>query len=229
MKSIVPLALLLSLLDLHAQPRDKELPKFMGRQVTILEPGHDPDGYFPLGPASICVEGPPQRQCYTAPETFGNNPTVELVQLDKNTPVLLFSVETGGISGWGIHFALLRFGMGKDLEDMFPDITVSNQSQHAFWADAPIYDAQIFVTAEYAQGPDDGHYGEHRYIISVYVRRASTMMPNDIRYFLEDQYMTTRKYDLEAKADVLTSERQEILSRLRRLSAERKIRPQRQR
>jgi hypothetical protein len=38
-----------------AQP----LPKFLGRQVTIIEPDHDQEG-FPKGPAKVCLEGPPK-------------------------------------------------------------------------------------------------------------------------------------------------------------------------
>jgi hypothetical protein len=72
----------------------------------------------------------------------------------------------------------------------------------------------MFVTATYVSGPDEGHYGEHRYIISAYV--LSKLSP---LYYLEDQYMTTRKCDLDAKADVLTSEKAEILARLRRIIA----------
>jgi hypothetical protein len=61
----------------------------MCREVTIIEPEHDADdtdGFFPKGPASVCVEGPPQRQCYTAPKEFGNSPTVAVVQLKRDMP-----------------------------------------------------------------------------------------------------------------------------------------------
>jgi hypothetical protein len=110
----------------------QELPKFMGRQVTVFTPELDAIG-FPKGPASVCVEGPPLRQCYTAPEDFGRDPMVEVVQLEKDNPVLLFSALSGGVSGWTIHFAFLRLGTGKDLENFFlSDSSLSNQSQQAF-------------------------------------------------------------------------------------------------
>jgi len=135
--------------------------KFMGRDVTIIAPGHDPDDeQFPKGPASVCVEGPPQRQCYTMPREFGNDPGVEVVELMKAVPAILFSAASGGISGWGVHVALLSPGEGEDLYDWFTAIpTVSNQSQHALWKDASISDALIFVTADYSWGADEGHYG----------------------------------------------------------------------
>ena len=48
------------------------LPKsFMGRPITVVMPELDADGFFAHGPASICVEGAPRRQGYTAPEDFG--------------------------------------------------------------------------------------------------------------------------------------------------------------
>ena len=100
-------------------------------------------------------------------------------------------------------------------------LSVSNQSQHAFWNDPAISDAPIFATADYVWGPDEGHYGAHRYIVSVYTRNFSHDV-NDFEYYLEDRYMTVREYDLDTKADVLSSEKQEALARLRRVKAERK-------
>ena len=190
-KLIIPAVLLaLGAKDTGAQSaaRGKDVPKFMGREVTISEPELDADGFFPKGPASVCVEGPPQRQCYTAPEAFGRSPTVTVVQLEKDMPALLFSAASGGVSGFQIHFALLRPGTGKNLKDLFSsDISLSNQSQHAFWNDLAISDAQIFVTAEYVLGPDEGHYGEHRYIISALVLRRNSSIVDDFYYYLEDQ------------------------------------------
>ena len=194
----------------------------MGREVTIIEPEHDADdtdGFFPKGPASVCVEGPPQRECYTAPKEFGNSPTVAIVQLRKDMPAILFSAASGGVSGFQIHLALLRPRAGKDLEDFLgPGISVSNQGQYAFWNESAVSDAQIFVTAEYVWGPNESHYGEHRYMISAYISRR-VGIDGDL-YYLEDRYMTAHKYDLDANADVLVSEKQEILSRLRRLQQE---------
>jgi len=207
--------LLISALLLAGQ----DLPKFMGREVTITEPERaDADGFFPKGPASICIDGPPQRQCYTAPEKFGNSPKVEVIQVEKNLPALFFSAEAGGVSGWGIHFSLLHPGMGKDLEDLFSDVSVSNQSEHTFWNDSKISDAPIFLTADFVWGPNESHYVAHRYIISAYVWRSDSVVDSP-SYYLEDQYMTVRKYDYE-KADILTSEKQEILARLARIKAE---------
>jgi hypothetical protein len=213
-KILIPAVLLI----LSSMAVGQGLPKLMGREVTVVEPGLI-DDFFPKGPASVCIEGPPVRQCYTAPEDFGRDSSITLVQVEKSMPALLFSAAGGGVSGFSIHVALLHPGPGKDLENLFPDITVSNQSQQAFWNDSTISDAPIFLTAEYSWGPDEGHHGEHRFIVSVYVRRPSSLL-NNLEYFLEDRYMTVRKYDLDANADILASEKQEILARLARVKAE---------
>ena len=75
------------------------------------------------------------------------------------------------------------------------------------------------MTADYVWGPDESHYSEHRYMISAYVRKPSSLL-DDRYYYLEDRYMTVHKYDLDANANVLMSEKHEILARLRRLKAE---------
>ena len=223
LKSILLTAALISMgaEGSFAQPKpQQDIPDFMGRKVTVVEPETDKDGFFPNGPASICIEGPPQRQCYTAPKDFGRVPTVSLVQVEKEMPALLFSAASGGVSGFGIHFALLRPGKGKDLEDLFlDDMTLSNQSQNAFWVDSSISDAPIFVTADFVWGPDESHYSDHRYIISAYVRRASTLI-DGLHYYLEDRYMTVHRYASEDNVDILGSEKQEILARLKRVKAE---------
>jgi hypothetical protein len=203
-----------------AQSRsDNDLPSFDGKAVAITEPETDADGFFPKGPASVCLEGQ-QKQCYTAPKDFGRNPKVTVVQLEKDMPALFFSAASGGVSGWTIHFALLRPGKGTDLQNLFmSDVSVSNQSQSAFWSDPTISNAQFFITADYVWGPDESHYSPHRYIISAYVQKRSSDLEGSY-YYLEDRYMTARSYDREVGADILVSERPEILTRLRQLKLE---------
>jgi|GEM_PF-1810396 len=203
---------------LSAQPaaHGEPLTSFMGHTVTVAEPKLDADGFFPEGPASVCVEFVMQRQCYTAPKDFGRNPKVTVVQWEKGVPALFFSAAGSGVSGFLIHFALLRPGEKKDLVDVL-NVSVSNQSQHAFWNDFAISKAAIFVTADFVQGPEEGHYGEHRYMISTYVFGLSREID---RYYLQDRHMTLQKYDLDAKTDILFSEKQESLDRLRRIKAD---------
>jgi hypothetical protein len=191
--------------------------KFMGRSVRITTPKTDEDGMFPVGPASVCIEGPPERQCYTAPKDFGRDPSAEVIRLGKGGFALFFSAASGGTSGWTVHFALLRPGTGNQLDDLL-DVSVSNQNRHAFWYEPAISDAPIFVTADYQWGPNEGHYSPHRYVISAYALRYSDLSEVST-YFLEDQFMTVRRYDIDDKGDVLKSERQEILDRLKRVRA----------
>jgi hypothetical protein len=201
--------------------RGPDLPKFLGREVTITERDLDADGYFPKGPASVCVEEPPERQCYKAPKDFGRDPFVELVQLGKGESALLFSAASGGVSGFAVHFALLHPGKGSQLEDLFlSDVTVSNQSQHAFWTESDISDTPIFLTADFVWGPDESHYEPHRYIISAYVWKYSNLVQGRY-YYLDDQYMAVPKYDVEPNPneDILAAEKPEILARLRRVKA----------
>jgi hypothetical protein len=223
LKLIVPALLLFCVsqnTNAQSARSSKDLPRFMGREVTITEPETDADGFLPKGPASICIQGPPERQCYTAPNDFGLAPGVTLLQVGKGMPALLFSANSGGVSGWRIHFALLRPGTGPILEDLFlSDTSVSNQSQHAFWNDPAISEAPIFVTADYILGPDESHYSDHRYIISAYVLKSSSLL-NGHYYYLEDRYMTAREYVSDIHTDILGSEKQEILARLGRLKAE---------
>jgi hypothetical protein len=197
----------------------QKLPTFLGRKLTITEPQRDAEG-FPKGPASLCIMGPPQRQCYTAPEDFGNDPEVAVVQLKKGTPAIFFTAASGGTSGWTLHFALLRPDVSKDLDDLFmSDVEISNQSQHAFWSDPSTSDALIFVTADFVWGPDEPHYDRHRYTVSAYTYKHQALINNDA-YYLEDRYMTAKKYNSDGGDDVLTSERQEILTRLRRVKSQ---------
>jgi hypothetical protein len=199
-------------------PGKQTVPKFMGRDVTITDPGTDEDGFFPKGPATVCIEAPPQRQCYTAPKDYGRFPEVTLVQVEKGMSALLFSAATGGVSGFSIHFALLHPGSGKELENLFlSGISISSQSEHEFWNLPALSDAPIFATADYVWGPDESHISEHRYIISTYARRSSSLL-DGLFYYLEDQYMTTRKYG--ENSHILSSEKPEILARLRRVKAE---------
>jgi hypothetical protein len=198
----------------------QSLPTFMGRKVTMTVPELDADGFYPKGPASICVEAPPQKQCYTAPKDFGRAPAVMLVELKKGTPALRFSAASGGVSGSQIHFALLRPGAQNDLDDLFTSgVSVSDQSQHAFWNDGTISDAQIFVMVEDVWGPGESHFSEHRYIVSAYVLQPSSDV---LDYYLDDQYMTVRKYHLGDNANILDSEKPEILARLKRVAAQRR-------
>jgi hypothetical protein len=192
--------------------------KFEGRAVTVTIPKTDKDGFFPEGPSTVCIAGP--RQCYTAPRDYGIDPHVEIVELTRGKPALLFSASSGGVSGRSLHFALLRPGRFNNLDDILGADPISNQSEHAFWTESAISGSPIFVVADAVWGPDETHYSEHRFVISAYVLLTSNLFDAP-RYFLDDRYMTVRKYDQDAGDQILKSERTEILTRLMKAKAER--------
>jgi len=195
-----------------------KLPKFMGREVKVTAPARndsDDPGISPPEPAKLCIEGPPREQCYTAPNDFGWDPSVEAVQLAKDRAALFFSAASGGVSGIAIHLALLVVD-GGTLRDLFQGLdSVSEQSQRAFWSLPTVSDTKVFLIADYVWGPGEAHHEEHRYMVSVYAQD-----PEGSAYWLEDRYMTIRKYDVETRRDdVLASEQTEILARLKRVVA----------
>jgi hypothetical protein len=148
-----------------------------------------------------------------------------VVELRRGESALFFEAAGGGVSGFALHFALLRFcdrdrfpGCSVDeLKDFLPhELEVSNQGQHAWWELSEISDSKVFLTADFVWGPREAHYTNHRYIISVYVRRPDDF--DGLSYYLVDQFMTVRPYNGELD-DVLGAEKQEILARLTRVKA----------
>lgn len=137
---------------------------------------------------------------------------------------LLFSAEAyAGGSGSTIYFSLLRPGENDRVDDfLLSGLRLSNQSQHALWTDASLSDAPIFVAADFIWGPNESHYQDHRYMISTHaLRMVDDGVYKSSAYYLEDQYMTVRKYDLAGdKVDILAAEKPEILARLKRVKAE---------
>ena len=217
-------ATLLGLLFAVVALAQKPLPKFMGREVTLVAPKLDDEQFFTEGKdkAAVCLEGPPARQCYTAPDKFGRFLTLEMVSIEKDQPALFFSVATNGVSGFGIHFALLRPGSGPNLENLLPwNLEVSAQSQRAFWEDPAISGAKIFITADAVWRREEGHFGEHRVLISAYLFKPRGYDNVEPYYQFEDQYLSVHSYDLTAvpPIDVLGAEKAEILARLRRVKA----------
>jgi hypothetical protein len=183
---------------------------FEGRKV-IVQMGHwVDDGTEPGTPATVCIEGPPRRQCYTAPGDFGRTPITRPLALDDGGSALLFA--PGGLSG--IHFALLKPGEGDKLEDIFAStVETSYWSRFAVWTDA--MPSPVFVTAETSSRPE----GPCHFKIAVYARQRGAL-----RYAKVDEYLTTGVYDLY-KGDVLAAEKQEVLARLRRRASEKRMSP----
>jgi hypothetical protein len=209
-----------AMLAMSAWSQQPASVKFEGRAVTVTIPKLDKDGFFPEGPSTVCIDGPPRRQCYTAPQDYGVKPQVEVVELSKGMPALLFSASSGGVSASSLHIALLRPGKFDALDNIISVGPVSNQSEHAFWTEPEISQSPIFVVADYVWGPDETHYSEHRFVISAYVLLPSNLLEGPM-YFLDDRYLTLRKYDQDAGNQILKAERNEILTRLKNIKTER--------
>lgn len=201
---------------------------YLDRQVTVLDPGtQDPDGFYPKGEAKVCVKGQQEKDCYTAPKGVGRSPSLSVVELHKGESALFFQAASGGVSGFLLHFALLEFCdrvqfPGCKVDELNPllQVKVSNQSQHAWWDLSEISDSKVFLTADFVWGPREAHYSDHRFIVSVYVRRPDDF--NELTYYLADQFMTVRLYGHKNDGeidDVLGAERQEILARLKKVKA----------
>jgi hypothetical protein len=211
--------LLLSACQAQTQTPDKPVI-FMKRAVTLSGAEFDLDGDSPLSdekPASVCLEGPPQRQCYTAPAEYKYEPAVEIIQLGGGERGLLFTALTCVGSGYNVHFALLQPGKGERLENLLPYAhSASNQAQYTFSYQPALSEEPIFLMAEFVWGPGEAHYDAHRYIISAYMR-----LPNEWTvtsdYRLNDQYMTAGKYDEHQIGDIFSRELPEILARLARV------------
>jgi hypothetical protein len=206
-------------------PAEQLVTEFMGHKVILVVPKRNADGYAGE-PYHVCFDATtPTRQCYTPEDRFygawGPDPELVPTDLGRGLSALLFSVwATSGGSGANIHLALLRPSVREGVENLLPgDVELTEISGHAFSAEPSVSDAPIFVTADFVWGPLETHPENHRYIISVYLIDRSTD-----RYYLEDRYMTARKYEGDLgfeKKEVLDGEKPEILARLKRVKAER--------
>lgn len=215
---------------LRAQTEAKQtVTEFMGQRVMLFAPAVDEFG-IPQAPARVCFEG--GGRCFQFPRPdppfppVGFAPEMTPIQIGKAGPALFFAATSyAGGSGGTVYLTLLRSGTGNEVDhSLLPDgLTLSMQSEHAFWSDPVVSSAPVFVTADYVWGIGECHICDHRFTISTYVLRPP--MPDftdDYTYDLADQYLTVRKYHNR----VLASEKPEILARLKRVKAEEERRKQ---
>lgn len=193
---------------------------FNGQPVTIKGATNDDASMAKTQgpPASLCIGKASSKICYEAPKEYWVAPKAEIVQIDKNSPAILFSAESYGAAGWEIHIALLIQESGNKLVDLFHNqVTRPNQGQHRTFIDPEISPAPILLTDSYIWGMDEGRFSPHRYLISSYLWGYSGYALAH-RYVLSDSYMTTRAYSsVEDGFDILTAEAPEWKSRLRRI------------
>jgi hypothetical protein len=191
---------------------------FHGARVNISA---DESQFPPATPAVLCIALTPIEQCYTPPKSdvvdlpYAFNPTAKIVQLKPGFDAILFEVEaTGGGSGSGHLLALLVPGKGKDLNNLLPDVSFGDQSEHHFWKLPSISDMQVLVLAEGMGDLNGSHFSRQRFLIKVLVFNHHVGF-----YGLQDEYLTSKKYPSLDEVDVihvLEAERKEILARLKK-------------
>ena len=135
---------------------------YRGRQVYVVDPGTDEDGFLPKAEAKVCALGGPEKGCYVAPKGFGREPRLTVVHLREGEPALFFHTASAGVSGWSIHFAVLEIcnrdgdpscGIHQFSNLLADTLQLSNQSQWIWWDLPEISESQIFLTADYVWGP----------------------------------------------------------------------------
>jgi len=188
---------------------------FKGQKVEITESGTTPDGVEPKGPAKICLVS--SGTCFIPPNSepqFGFSPEAKIVQLSPKQQALLFTaVASASGSGSLTLLALLDIRNGS-LENLLPDVRISEQGEYKIWNEPSISRTALVVTADYLWGDGETHFSRHRFKIRTYAFGTSAS-----RYDLRDEYLTSKKYPSLDEADkitVLEQEKAEILARLRR-------------
>jgi hypothetical protein len=154
------------------------------------------------------------------PDDFGTAPEAKAISLGTGAKAISFAATSVGVSGSATRLAVLSPGTNEQLDNLlFQDIVISNQGQYTWWTVPSFSQSQVLVTANFVWGPGEGHYDSHRFVISVYTLRSSSLIDASL-FYLTDQYMTARRYDTEVDPDILAVEKAEILARLRRVKTQ---------
>lgn len=190
--------------------RQETAVTFQGRPAVVRSFRATDPQLAPKESASVCI----QTKCYSAPEGYYADAKAVPIQLDKNSHALWFTAEAVGTSGGSIHMALLQPDASENLHNiLLEQESLSNLGQHLF-LDTP---TKVLVTATYTAGLNEAHYDSHRYLISVYTRQFHK--DGDVfLYALADRYLTAKTYEFRSNANIIRSERAEILRRLRQVA-----------
>jgi hypothetical protein len=192
---------------------------FDGQRVTVT-PGTVGRGIAAtLTAARVCLS--PSGQCFS-PSTsskppFGAAPTASVVRISANKDALLFTaIASGGGSGSAKMIALLGLEAGR-LADLLPDVSVSEQGQFVVWQEPTVSAYALIVTADYVWGGGEAHFTPHRYRISTYAMGAMAGGGEPVRYFLQDEYLTSSKHAPPDRPDgttILDGERAEAATEM---------------
>jgi len=176
----------------------------------------DSDG-LPTTPAQVCIKS--GGQCYSPPSPesplppFGLNAAAKDLRLGTGAVLIVFTAESSsGGSGSLTSIALLQNRNGQ-LNNLLPNVRVTNQSEYHFWNLPAVSAMPVLVTADFVWSEGETHFSQHHYRITSYVydRQAG-------RYVQRDQYVTDKKYaglDDENDIKVLAPEKANIIRKLR--------------
>lgn len=179
----------------------------------------------PFVPAVICADSinpGGTLDCFAAKtkrDVYFDDPHVNFVDITDSHQAVLFSANLN-YSGSGATWlwSLLVLDSHGMWDNMFPEITSSNQSEHLFWRSATSspYGYGIFTVADFIWAEGETHFATHRYEI-----RSYEYCPSTSKYVLADQFTTRGKFpgldDVES-VNVIRPELPEIKQHLRKKS-----------
>lgn len=178
------------------------------------------DTQQPFSPALICDDDIAHRftldcyQAWTQKDIYFDDPHVEFVNFADAHQAVIFSANINySGSGWTWLWSLLVLDSHGIWQNMLPEVTSSNQSEHLFWHSPAQSSYGIFSVADFIWAEGETHFAAHRYRIKSYEYCASKS-----KYVLADDFVTKRKFpglDDVDELDVIHPELPEIKAHLR--------------
>lgn len=237
MARILTLAAALALfLGVHARAQDLALysakDKVIAKSATIFgynKPvqirivsgfGSVDDTQQPFSPALICdddIHGKFTLDCYqarTAKDVYFDDPQVTFVTITGSHQAALFSTNVNySGSGWTWLWSLLILNRDGRWQNLFPEITSSNQSEYLFWSAPALSSYKVFTVADFIWAEGETHFSAHGYEIKSY-----EYCPSTSKYVLADDFATKMKFpglDDVDKLSVIQPQMREIQAHLK--------------
>lgn len=174
----------------------------------------------PFSPALICADDIAKLftlDCYqarTSKDAYFDDPHVKFVDITEGHQAVLFSANLNySGSGWTWLWSLLILNHEGLWQNLFPEITSSNQSEQLFWSSPALSSYEIFTVADFIWGEGERHFGAHRYELKSY-----EYCPITSKYALADHFITKSKFPERDDVDqfnIIRSEMTEIQARLK--------------
>jgi hypothetical protein len=191
-------------------------------------PGHEDSDGLPTSGAKVCT-GKRADTCFQMPAMapsgeppgfyqFGLAPEATRLAVSGHESWILFhAMCSGGGSGTLTRYAILRAennGVASHLENVLPEVALTNQSDHAVWHIPAISPYPLFITADFVWDFRAGetHFAPHHFKV-----QAWQFNPASRKYAEKLSYRTSKKYnghDDEGTITVISPERPEILRKL---------------